>query len=96
MAQQNWLELNLLKLMRGRIDAVHGLNQISTQSQAIKMGIQDQIKVLPLPEPPGEMFIGISKKARLGKQVIRDYNRYHVSFKVKYEDLLFQELMQAQ
>ncbi|MFO6422089.1 transporter substrate-binding domain-containing protein [Motilimonas sp. KMU-193] len=93
LSQQNWLELNLLKLKRGRIDAVYGLNQISTLSQGIKMGMQDEIKLLPLPEPPGEMFIGISKKASLGKQIIRDYNRYHVSFKVKYEDLLFQELM---
>ncbi|MCE2573890.1 substrate-binding periplasmic protein [Motilimonas eburnea] len=33
MAQQDWLELNLMKLKRNRIDAVYGLNQVSTQGE---------------------------------------------------------------
>ncbi|MCE2596404.1 transporter substrate-binding domain-containing protein [Motilimonas cestriensis] len=90
--QQNWLELNLMKLQRSRIDAIYDLNQISALLQARKMGMEDDLKILSLPEPVGEMFIGISKKSALSKRIIKDYNRLHDNFKVEYEDLLADEL----
>ena len=90
--QQQWLEINLLSLQHDRIDAVYGLNQVSTQIQAQKMGMADEIKILPLPEPPGEMFIGISKKSANALLIIDNYNRQYQSFTVSYEQLLADEL----
>ncbi|MCE2573772.1 hypothetical protein [Motilimonas eburnea] len=60
--------------------------------EASKLGMGDEIKALPLPEPPGHMFLGVANVSNQRDRIIRDYNLVHKIFKVTYEQLLTEEL----
>lgn len=65
---------SLQKLLLGHVDALHQLNAYSLPFIAAELHLLDQIKVLPLPEPPTPVYIGFSKKSPRGKLLMEQYN----------------------
>jgi ABC-type amino acid transport substrate-binding protein len=65
---------SLHKLLLNRVDALHQLNAYSLPFIAAELHLLDQIKVLPLPEPPMPVYIGFSKKSPRGKMLMEQYN----------------------
>jgi len=88
---QNWVKSNLLKLINGRLDAVYDLNESTMPYEAKILGIQDQIKIIPLPEPPGQLFTVFSKKSEKGSTLVEKYNRVSAESKLRYSDLTDKE-----
>jgi ABC-type amino acid transport substrate-binding protein len=87
-----WLEQNLKKLLALRIDAIFDRQPYSVQFIATEMHIQDQIKLLPLPEPATPMYIVFSKSSQQGKKYCTQFNTINSTFKLDYEELAKQEL----
>lgn len=87
-----WLEQNLKKLLRRRIDAIFDRQPYSVQFVATKIHVRDQIKLLPLPEPATPMYIVFSKSSQNGKKYCTQFNAVNSTFELNYEELAKQEL----
>ena len=87
-------EQSLKKLLLGRIDAIHELNEYTLIAAAKEMGVADQIKVLRLPEPGEPMFVVFSKQSPNGKLFLEKYNAAQAAApfsQADYEKLVQQE-----
>ncbi|WP_084681025.1 substrate-binding periplasmic protein [Desulfospira joergensenii] len=67
------VEQHLNKLILGRIDAVHTLDEFSLSFEAKRLGMDAKIKVLLLPEPP-HPFYSVFCKNEKGKKLARQYD----------------------
>lgn len=92
----NWTKSNLLKLINGRLDAVYDLNESTMLYEAKILGIQDQIKIIPLPEPPGHLFAVFSKKSEKGQTLAEKYTRVAAESGLQYKDLLDREFREVE
>ncbi len=88
---QDWVKNNLLKLTHGRLDAVYDINEATMPYEAKKMKIADRVKILPLPEAPGKLFVVFSKKAEKGKMLAEKYQKTAEALNLHYQDFLDQE-----
>jgi len=93
---QNWTKSNLLKLMKGRLDAVYDLNENTMLYEAKVLGIQDQIKIVLLPEPPGELFTVFSKKSEKGKTLVEKYNSVSAKSGLQYSGMIDREFREIE
>ncbi len=59
----NFLELNIRKLLVGRIQAAYSPDLASMLYLEKSMGLEGQLRTLKLPEPPGKFHVVFSKKA---------------------------------
>lgn len=87
-------EQSLKKLLLGRIDAIHELNEYTLIAAAKEMGVADQIKVLRLPEPGEPVFVVFSKQSPNGKRLAEAYNAAQAAApfsQADYENLVQQE-----
>lgn len=75
-----WNEQNIQKLLSNRIDAVYDLNEYSLLYQATLMGVRDKIRVLPLPEKPGKVYVVFSKKSPYGSFFYQQYSKARFTF----------------
>lgn len=71
----DWVKQNLLKLDIGRLDAVYDLNAETMRYTAKLLKMQDRIRILPLPEPPGGVHVVFSKTAPEGLRLLALYER---------------------
>lgn len=85
---ENWVEQNLIKLTAGRLDAVYDLNSETMLYKAKELNIDDKIKLLQVPEPPGGVHIVFSKASQNGKVLFEKYQRVTQSSKLLYGDFL--------
>lgn len=78
---------NIKKLMAGRIDAVYSPSKTSLLMAVKKAGLEDAIKLLNLPEPPGENFVAFSINR---PDLVKRYNEAFIAIngKEKYQELL--------
>jgi polar amino acid transport system substrate-binding protein len=86
-----WVKQNLYKLIRGRIDAAYDLNPWTMQFEAILLKIDDQIKILTLPEPPRGIYAVFSKKSEKGKGLLESYNKIFQDVRLDYVSLIKKE-----
>jgi polar amino acid transport system substrate-binding protein len=89
------VEQSLQKLLLGRIDAIHEFGAFALLYTAKQMGIADQIKVLPLPEPPLPLYAGFAIKSPRGKLLLERYNVVQAETPfttADYDKLLQQEI----
>lgn len=77
---------SLEKLLLNRVDALHQMNAYSLPFIAAEMHVLDQIKVLPLPEPPTPVYIGFSKKSPRGQRLLEQYNAAQAELAIGPED----------
>ena len=62
------------KLLLDRVDALYELNDYTLPYAAKELGVYEQIKVLPLPDPPIPMYVGFSKQSPRAQQLLEQYN----------------------
>ena len=77
----NWLEMNLTKLANGRIDAVLNHNQYAFIPEAIKMAIENKIKILSLPMDEAKGYVIFSKKPPKSKVWLQEFNAVNATGK---------------
>ena len=92
LGSDTWLEQNIRKLLLLRIDAIFDRQPYSVQFIATKIHIEDQIKILPLPEPATPMYIVFSKASRQGEKYWSQFNTINLTFNLDYEKLAEKEL----
>ena len=78
-------ENQLNKLVAGRIDAIHTLDEYTLLFTAKLMGIDNQIKILFLPEKPWP-FYTVFRKTQRGKRLKRMFDAAFVESGYKPED----------
>ena len=74
------------KLLLGRVDALYELNEYTLPYAAKELGVFDQIKVLPLPDPPIPMYVGFSKQSPRGQALVEQYNAAQASVPFTFDD----------
>lgn len=79
-------EQSLLKLLDGRLDAIHDMNAHTLPFIAAKMHILEQFKVLPLPEAPEPLYVVFSQQSPHGKTLIEQYNAVQAAMPFAQED----------
>jgi ABC-type amino acid transport substrate-binding protein len=79
-------EQSLKKLLLGRIDAIHELDAYTLPFAATQMHLADQIKILPLPEPPQPVYVGFSRQSPKGKLLAEQYNAVQRELPFTYGD----------
>ncbi|USD65852.1 hypothetical protein [Vibrio sp. SCSIO 43136] len=72
---KNWVRQNLHKVLKGRLDAAFDLNETTMQFEAIKLGVEQELKFLSLPEKPKQLFTGFSKFSQSGKELREIYQQ---------------------
>jgi ABC-type amino acid transport substrate-binding protein len=77
---------SLEKLLLKRVDALHQLNAYSLPFIAAELHLLDQIKVLPLPEPPTPVYLGFSKKSPRGQTLLEQYNAAQAALGIGTEE----------
>ncbi len=87
-AGETGVSTNYRKLKMGRIDAVHTHTKIAVLTEAKKLGMQDDINILQLPEMPTELYFVISKKSTIGGKVLRKYNSAASELNIDYINCL--------
>ncbi len=75
-----WNEQNIQKLLNNRIDAIYDLNEFSLLFQATVMRVRERVKVLPLPELPGKVYVVFSKKSLYGALFFKKYDALRLSY----------------
>lgn len=81
----NWVELNLMKLVRGRIDAIYDRNPATIPFEAKILNIDDKIKILKLPEQPVYAHVVFSKKSQKGMVLVNEFNKTVSGLNPDYE-----------
>ncbi len=69
-------------------DGAHDLNAFTLRFVANRLGIEDKIKIIELPDSPVEVVVAISKKYPRGKQLMESYNRVQRSMQFDHEDYI--------
>lgn len=87
-------EQSLLKLLDGRLDAIHDMNAYTLPFIAAKMHILEQIKVLPLPEAPAPLHVVFSRQSPHGKTLLEQYNAVQAAMPFSQED--YEKLIQQE
>lgn len=86
--QVNFIEINLKKLMLGRIDAAYAAGTDSLLYHIEKLKLQDEVKILEIPFPALPFYVAFSPS--FNPQIIDAYNR---AFKNLEADKLYLELL---
>lgn len=86
-----WGEQNLKKLLTNRVDAVYDLNQYSVPFEAIRLQIDEHIKVLSLPEPTMGAYVMFAKTSGKGKILLKRYNSVAQFLTIDYHELIKKE-----
>jgi ABC-type amino acid transport substrate-binding protein len=92
LGSKNWIEQNLKKLVFGRIDGIFDRQPYSVSFIAAKLKLDNQIKLLPFPNPATPMYIVFSKASKNGKTLLERCNALFPRFNLNYEELVQQEL----
>ena len=87
-----WAELNIRKLLAGRLDAVFDRQPYTLQFVAARMHQSAQVNVLPLPDPPTPVYVVFSKTSQRGQVLLDKYNAILPKLKVDYIALTQEEL----
>lgn len=74
------------KLLLGRVDALYELNEYTLPYAAKELGVHDQIKVLPLPDPPIPMYVGFSKQSPRARLLLEQYNAVQADTSFNHDD----------
>jgi polar amino acid transport system substrate-binding protein len=86
-----WASQNLNRLVAGKIDAVYDLNSHTLLFEAKLLKLDDQIKILSLPEPPVGVYSVFSKKSEKGQMLLQKYNEIVKESNLNYSDFLEKE-----
>lgn len=85
---KDWVTQNLLKLSIGRLDAVYDLNAETMRFAAKQLNMNDTIKILAVPEPPGGVNVVFSRAAPQGRVLLDLYQQEVNKSKLNYSDFL--------
>jgi ABC-type amino acid transport substrate-binding protein len=91
LAGEEWGKQNLRKLLAHRLDAVYDLNQYTLPFEATRLQFDEQIRVLPLPEPPESLYVVFAKTSEKGKRLVERYNTAVQQMNLNYHELVEQE-----
>lgn len=86
-----WVKRNLRKLLAHRIEAIYDLNQFSIPFEALRLKLNERIKVLPLPEAPEGVYAVFAKTSSKGKIILKRYNYAVQNVKIDYLELVEKE-----
>jgi len=87
----DWMRTYLTRLIAGRIDSLHDLNEFSYLYVAKTLGLSDKIKVIKLSEPSQNAYIVFSKKAKHVDKLLRKYNKAVKKLNIDYDKLIKNE-----
>ncbi|HEX3047229.1 MAG TPA: transporter substrate-binding domain-containing protein [Bacillota bacterium] len=80
------IQLNLQKLLSGRIDAIYSPDIVALKYKCIKLSDNSKLKFLPLPDNSTAIYSVFSKKAN--PDFIKKFEAVNETSKSKYEKLL--------
>ncbi|MBU0994365.1 MAG: hypothetical protein KJ737_17880 [Proteobacteria bacterium] len=90
---EKWMEQNIKKLNIGRLDAMFDRQQYTMLYIAGLLGVNQTIKILPMPAPPTPMYIAFSKKTpKDGKKLVDLCSASMPKVSVDYMGLLQKEI----
>ena len=87
----NWIETYLTRLVAGRIDILHDLNEFTYSYVAETLGLSDKIKVIKLPEPSQNAYIVFSKETKHAEKLLKRYNEAAKKLSIDYNELIKKE-----
>ncbi len=88
----DWVAQNIKRVLFNRLDAAYDLNDVTLKYEAGKMGVLDQVKILPLPEKPIHAYTVFSKKAAHTRKYLDQYNQLFDQLPFSYNDFIRKEL----
>lgn len=94
MSGKNWVEQNILKLISGRLDAVYDLNQNTMLYSATLLGVEDQIKIIPLPEKKMPLYVVFAKASPKANSFYEDYSVFTKENTTDYNEYVSDVLKQ--
>jgi len=89
--KRNWIETYLTRLIAGRIDTLHDLNEFTYLYVAETLNAADKIKVIKLPEPSQDAYIVFSKNTKHAGELLRKYNEAVKKLNINYDELIKKE-----
>lgn len=92
LGNDNWAELNLKKLLIGRLDAVFDRNQFTVPFIAATMKVDSQIKVLYIPDTPTPLYICFSKASKRGQILTKKFDSALSQLNFNYEQMAQKEI----
>jgi len=84
----DWVRLNLAKLLSGRIDAALDNNAYSYLAEAKRQGVMGTIKTLPLPGEVSDYYVAFSKKSARGAELVRKYDELMETGRFNEQEML--------
>jgi polar amino acid transport system substrate-binding protein len=88
----NLTEQNLKKLINKRFDTCIELNPFNTKLVAKTMGITNSIRLIDIPDSETNFYIIISKKSKIGSDILKGINARMKLSKYNFEKYLQKEL----
>jgi ABC-type amino acid transport substrate-binding protein len=88
----DWTTRNILKLLKGRLDAVFELNRYSLSYAAAMAGVGSEIKILLLDADPGDHYFVFHKTSPRAQALLDAYERAVAGFKFDYEAMVEAEI----
>jgi hypothetical protein len=92
LAGEDWTLRNIKKLLEGRLDAVFELNKYSLSYNARMAGVEDNIRILPLPTSPIDHYYVFSRNSPRARALVEAYDRAVAGFKFDYDSMLEAEI----
>ncbi len=88
-----WMEQNLKKLDKGRLDALYDRQQYTMRYVAASLKLSDKVKVVPIADKASPMYVAISKSApNDGKKLLEKLQQHLPKVKIDYVNLLEKEI----
>ena len=88
---EKWLEQNIKKLISERVDAVFDRQPYSMFFASIQQEVDNQIKIIPVPDLPSPMYVVFSKISEKGFTLLEQYNAIAFQFDLNYIELVEKE-----
>lgn len=87
----DWVAQNLTRLLRRRIDVAFDLNPYSFLLEAKRQGVQDEIRVIPI---PGDFpfYVLFSKASSLGTTLVNSFNSLAATTDISYGEFIEDQL----
>lgn len=92
---EHLIEQNIKKLLVGRLDAVFDRQPYSIGFIAVQLHVDEQVKVLPIPDHPTPMHVVFSRASKRGEELLRQYNSVISQLELNHDELTQKEFEAA-
>lgn len=91
-ASVEWPRINLQKLISSRLDAIFDRNAHTLLFEAKRLHLENNIKILPIPDPATPMYVAFGKAAPNSERLIRQFDKIVRVENISFDYFLKKEL----